>query len=48
MDTAKIMDLHYMPFDIFFTDVVVFISNGLLCAPGSAKMNLIEKAKYFI
>ena len=47
MDTVKILDVHYIPFNNFFTVVVVFISNGLLCAFRSAKMNLIEKQNIF-
>ena len=43
MDTAKILDVHYIPFNNFCTTFVMFISNGLLCAFRSAKMNLIEK-----
>ena len=43
MDTAKILQLHYIAFDKFFTSVAMFISNGVLCARGSAKMNLIKK-----
>ena len=40
---CKIVDLPYIPFDKLLTIVAMFISNGLLCAPRSAKMNLIEK-----
>ena len=43
MDTAKILDVHYIPFNNFFTIVVMFVSYGLVCAFMSAKMNLIEK-----
>ena len=43
MDTAKLMDVHYIPFNNFFTIVVMSVSNSLLCALRSAKMNLIEK-----
>ena len=43
MDTAKILDVHYIPFNNFFTIAVMFVSNGLLYAFRSAKMNLIEK-----
>ena len=43
MDTAKFLDLHYILFNNFLSIVVMFVSNGLLCAQRSAKMNLIEK-----
>ena len=41
MDKAKILDVHYTPFNNVFTAVVMFVSNGLLCAFRSAKMNLL-------
>ena len=43
MDIAKILDVHYIPFNNFFTIDVMFVSNGLICAFRSAEMNLIVK-----
>ena len=48
MDNANILDLHYISFNNFFATVVMFISNRLLCALRSAKMNLIEKKIFYM